>query len=63
MRGRINAAWDMSSYFAMGLGALVGGFVYGALGPAVPFYVFAVAEFAAAILLISQVKEPEIREA
>jgi predicted MFS family arabinose efflux permease len=63
MRGRANAAWDMSSYFALGVGALVGGFAYEALGPAVPFYVFAVAEFAAAILLINKVKEPEIREA
>jgi len=63
MRGRINAAWDMSSYFALGLGALVGGFAYQALGPAVPFYLFAVAESAAALLLISKVKEPEIREA
>jgi MFS family permease len=63
MRGRVNAAWDMSSYFAIGLGTLVGGFAYQSLGPAVPFYVFAVAEFAAALLLISKVKEPEIREA
>jgi len=63
MRGRINAMWDMSSYFALGLGALVGGFAYQALGPAVPFYVFAVAEFAAALLLIGKVKEPEMREA
>jgi len=63
MRGRINAAWDMSSYFAVGLGALVGGFAYQALGPPVPFYVFAVAELAAALLLINKVKEPETREA
>ena len=63
MRGRVNAAWDMSSYFALGLGALVGGFTYQALGPAVPFYIFAIAELAAALLLISKVKEPEIREA
>jgi len=63
MRGRINAAWDMSSYFALGLGALVGGFAYQAFGPAVPFYIFAIAELAAALLLINKVKEPEIREA
>lgn len=63
MRGRVNAAWDMSSYFALGLGALVGGFAYQALGPAVPFYVFAVAELAAAFLLITRVKEPETKEA
>ncbi len=63
MRGRINAVWDMSSYFALGLGALLGGFAYQTLGPAVPFYIFAGVELVAALLLISKVKEPEIREA
>jgi MFS family permease len=62
MRGRISALWDQSSAVSVGLGALVGGFAFEALGPAVPFYVFAATELAAAALLISKVKEPEVKE-
>ena len=61
-RGRVNALWDMSNYLAAGLGALVGGFAFQMLGSAVPFYIFAVAEILAAILLIGRVKEPEKKE-
>ncbi len=61
-RGRVNALWDMSNYFAAGLGALVGGFAFQVLGPAVPFYIFAVAELLAAMLVASRVKEPEKKE-
>ncbi len=63
MRGRITALWDMSSYFSAAIGALIGGFLFQAVGPAVPFYVFAVAELGAALLLIKMVKEPEAKEA
>lgn len=63
VRGRVNALWDMSSFLAVGLGALAGGFAYQTFGPAVPFYIFATTELAAAALLISKVKEPEIKEA
>jgi len=62
MRGRITAIWDMSSAAATALGALVGGFTFQMLGSAVPFYIFAVAELAAAVLLISKVKEPDATE-
>lgn len=62
MRGRITALWDMSSAAATALGALAGGFAFQMLGPAVPFYIFAVAELGAAILLIALVKEPTIKE-
>jgi MFS family permease len=62
MRGRINALWDQSSAVAVGLGALVGGFAFEAVGPAVPFYVFALAELGAVILLITMVKEPQAKE-
>jgi MFS family permease len=62
-RGRISALWDQSSAVAVGLGALVGGFAFEALGPAVPFYVFALAELGAVTLLITMVKEPQVREA
>lgn len=61
-RGRVNALWEMSYYLAAGLGALAGGFAFQMLGSAVPFYIFAVAELLAAILLISRVKEPEKKE-
>ena len=61
-RGRVNALWEMSNCFAVGLGALAGGFAFQMLGSAVPFYIFAVAELLAAILLIGRVKEPEKKE-
>jgi predicted MFS family arabinose efflux permease len=63
MRGRISALWDQSSTIAVGVGALVGGFAFETLGPAVPFYVFALAELGAVALLIAKVKEPQVREA
>jgi MFS family permease len=62
MRGRISAFWDQSSAIAVGLGALVGGFAFEALGPAVPFYLFAMAELVAVILLVGMVKEPQVKE-
>jgi MFS family permease len=62
MRGRISALWDQSNAIAIGLGALVGGFAFEALGPAVPFYVFALAELGAVILIITRVNEPQARE-
>jgi len=62
IRGRISAFWDQSSAVAVGLGALVGGLAFEALGPAVPFYLFALAELGAAILLVGMVKEPQVKE-
>jgi len=61
LRGRITALWDMSNAVSAALGSFVGGFTFQA-NPYVPFYVFAVVELGAAILLIRIVKEPEIRE-
>jgi predicted MFS family arabinose efflux permease len=54
--------WDMGSAAAAALGAAVGGFAFQAFGPAVPFYVFAVAESVAVLLLIGKTREPEKRE-
>jgi len=62
MRGRITALWDMSNAVSAALGALVGGFTFQAIDPAVPFYVFAVTELGAALLLIRMVKETERKE-
>ena len=63
MRGRITALWDMSNAISAALGALVGGITFQAVGPATPFYIFAVAELGAALLLIKTVREPETKEA
>jgi len=63
MRGRITALWDMTYTVSYAVGALIGGFTFQVVGPTVPFYVFAVAELGAALLLIKMVKEPEIKEA
>lgn len=63
VRGRITALWDMSNAVSVASGALVGGLTYQVLGPSVPFYIFAVAELVAAILLIRIVKEPSMKEA
>ncbi len=61
-RGRISALWDQSSAIAVGVGALVGGFAFEALGPGVPFYIFGLAELCAVNMLIAMVKEPQARE-
>jgi len=62
VRGRITALWDMSNAVSTALGGFAGGFTYQVVGPAVPFYVFAIAELGAALLLIKMVKEPERKE-
>jgi len=62
MRGRVTALWDMSSAASAAAGGLIGGLTFQFVGPAMPFYVFAVAELIAALLLIITVKEPERRE-
>jgi MFS family permease len=62
-RGRITALWDMSNAVSVASGALVGGLTFQILGPSVPFYIFAVAELAAATLMIKIVKEPDTKEA
>ncbi len=62
IRGRVTAIWDMGSAVSAALGAAVGGFTFQFFGPNVPFYVFAVAELGAALLIIGMVKEPEKKE-
>lgn len=62
LRGRITAIWDMSNAVSAALGVFVGGFTYQVIGPVVPFYVFAIAELGAALLLIKMVREPETKE-
>lgn len=62
MRGRITALWLMSGAVSASLGGFFGGFTFQELGPAVPFYIFAITELGAALLLIRMVKEPETKE-
>jgi predicted MFS family arabinose efflux permease len=62
MRGRITAVWDISSAISAALGAFIGGFTFQTIGPAVPLYVFAVAELGALLLLVAWVREPQVRE-
>jgi len=63
MRGRITALWDISIAVSAALGALIGGFMFQLVSPASPFYFFAATEWAAALLLIKMVREPETKEA
>jgi len=62
MRGRIAALWRLSSGLATAPGMLVGGFLFQAVDPALPFYLFTVAEVMAAFFLIKFVREPEKKE-
>jgi len=62
MRGRVTAIWDMSNAVSAAAGAFAGGLTFQFVGPAVPFYIFAVAELIAALFLIILVKEPEKKE-
>jgi len=62
MRGRITALWGVGSAFSGAMGTLIGGFLFQTVSPALPFYLFTVAELIAAILLISIVKEPLRKE-
>lgn len=58
LRGRVTAFWDINAAVLAALGALAGGFLYQAVGPATPFYLFTVFELIAAALIIVAVKEP-----
>ena len=43
-------------------GMIVGGFLFEAVDPVLPFYLFSFAEIVAAFFLISFVREPERKE-
>jgi DHA2 family multidrug resistance protein len=63
VRGRIIMLWSIGSAVASAIGGLVGGLLYHAMGSAMPFYVFTVAELVAVALLVVFVKEPLKKEA
>jgi len=62
MRGRITALWQLSSSLSTALGMLIGGFLFQAVDPTLPFYLFTAAELTAPFFLISLVREPEKKE-
>ncbi|MCW3982110.1 MAG: MFS transporter, partial [Candidatus Bathyarchaeota archaeon] len=62
MRGRMAALWRLSGGLSSAPGMLIGGFLFQAVDPAFPFYLFTGAELMAAFFLISIVREPEKKE-
>ena len=59
IRGRITSFWDMTGAVGAAVGAPLGGFFFQTIGLATPFYLFAVVEVAAALLILVGVKEPQ----
>jgi len=62
MRGRITALWQLSSGLLAASGMIIGGFLFQAIDPTLPFYLFTAAELIAVFFLISLVREPEKKE-
>jgi MFS family permease len=62
IRGRITSYWDISGAIGGAVGAPLGGFFFQTISPATPFYLFAVVEVAAALLILVAVKEPQKAE-
>jgi len=62
MRGRVTAFWQLSSSLSRASGTLIGGFLFQAVDPILPFYLFTAAELIAAFFLISLVREPAEKE-
>jgi len=62
IRGRITSFWDITGAVGGAIGAPLGGLLFQTIGPATPFYLFAVIEAAAALLIFVGVKEPQRAE-
>jgi len=62
IRGRITSFWLIAGAIGGAIGAPLGGFFFQAIGPATPFYLFAIVEAAAAILILVGVREPQRAE-
>jgi MFS family permease len=62
VRGRITSFWDIAGVVGGAIGAPLGGFFYKTVSPATPFYLFAIVEAAAALLILVGVKEPQTAE-
>jgi MFS family permease len=61
-RGRISALWQLTTSLSTIPATIVGGFLFEVVNPALPFFVFSIAEIIAAIVLISFVREPQKKE-
>jgi len=61
-RGRIAALWSIGGALGAASGALVGGWLFQAVNPTVPFYLFTAAELVAVVFLIFGVREPSRKE-
>lgn len=61
-RGRITALWDIGTAISTAFGAPIGGFLFQAVNPAMPFYLFAAVEVVAAFLIVAAVREPTMKE-
>jgi MFS family permease len=62
VRGRMITLWSIGSSFASAVGVFVGGFLFQAVSPEAPFFLFTVAELMAVVLLVVAVKEPLKKE-
>jgi MFS family permease len=62
VRGRITALWSMSSALGIASGIFIGGWIFLAVSPSAPFYLFSAAELAAFVFLFLGVKEPLKKE-
>jgi MFS family permease len=62
IRGRVTSFWDIAVAVGGAVGAPLGGFLFETIGRATPFYLFAVVEAAAAILILVGVREPQRTE-
>jgi MFS family permease len=61
-RGRIVALWQLITSLAIIPGTIAGGFLFEAIDPALPFYLFSIAEVIAALVIVGFVKEPKKKE-
>jgi DHA1 family multidrug resistance protein-like MFS transporter len=61
-RGRIIALWQLITSLATIPGTIAGGFLFEAVDPTLPFYLFSIAEVIAALAIIGFVKEPKKKE-
>jgi MFS family permease len=62
VRGRVTALWGIGNAVSVALGALIGGFLFQLVNPAMPFILFTVIELVATFVVVSLVREPSEKE-
>ena len=60
--GRVTAFWQLSIGLSKAPGTLLGGLLFQAVYPTLPFYLFTAVELLAAFFLFRLVREPEKKE-